>query len=56
MVVLLQIKVLRALQYFGPPDGPQANKALHDLLQTLFNGKQAVVLCVVTVLPYLYCI
>jgi len=34
----LQIKVLRALQYFGPPDGPQANKALHDLLQTIFNA------------------
>lgn len=34
-----QIKVLRTLQYFPPPEGVAAQKQLHDVLQAIFNGK-----------------
>jgi AP-2 complex subunit alpha len=34
----LQIKVLRTLQYFGAPEGPQATKELQGVIQQIFSG------------------
>jgi AP-2 complex subunit alpha len=35
----LQIKVLRALQYFGAPEGPAAVKELQGVIQQIFSGE-----------------
>lgn len=36
--ILTQVKLLRLLQYFPPPQGTAATRSLHDMLQTIFAG------------------
>ena len=38
----LQIRVLRVLQYFPPPEDPTVLKALHDTLQRTLAGNEAI--------------